>query len=1347
MLSRTFVTRTIAVMSLALAAACGGDDNEGENNNNACPPGQVREGNRCVTPGGGGNNNNNNATVEGCTDDDAANFDSSADTDDGSCVYAVTVNVDLTGTATPSPSMVTLVIVDGSSTPPTVSMTEGMTGMWSGVIDLPPGTYRYRIDTGDSASPPKEFTVVDAPLTVNAGAFEDIVGALPFVVSSAFGAAGFFPDADDHELLGDCADRPTDARGECYHFVYTESGDTECGPENSPNCAFAGVQWLNGNGFTDATPVAIEAGANQVSFYAWGATGGEQVQFGYDVTPDGSNTGRSVTETLTTTPTRYTVTLTDTYGAVLFPFFWSATANVSFWVTDIVWEFDEDATAITELPFAVDDAFTGRGGFGPGRVGGNPLHTEDELCPVRAAPSGRDPAGVCHRFVWDSADVQTGDFTGAVWLEGTGFDDAVAVDIPTGSPAVEFYAWLESGTANVEFGVGDLGLGDASQFRRTDYALTTTPQLFRAPLASLGDPASLFGGFVIALTQGNFPSGGTVYVDDIRFVAPGPDFGCTDTNAKNFSSTAIVDDGGCLYDITFNVDMSCPDAVDGSDVPIGEVTGFTDVRLTGPFSNFGTDIILSDPDLDDVWSVTLENLNLATPSFEYLYITDVFASKERLADEAACGLTLSGTGNRIITPVSGSTVNDVYGQCAETCPAASADVSFAVNMNQDVDFNGTDPVSVVGDINLVLEDLDGDGVYTGTTTLDNGAYNYNYQIGSSPVEDEAVPDYCGGPGRQVTVAGENIALPRVSFSDCERVSVPLIVDSIFNDYELGGSANQPAATQVVGDIGGAGCPARAVVDGREPYGECHTFTNTWAAGRTPPYVNIAYFKINGAGSRFLDDGADVLSFVAWGFDGEAGPNEDYNVLFGAGFGAANEDGAEMRQEVTVSATPTRFELPLGPLANYNDVFRPFFYLIAEDRANPPDTGYTLYVDDIHWARKPSGAVSFDDTDIRVVDGGSPELVDSGSVLGTIGEFAANDVRNFVYAFRIPEPVTNDETIVSADFSFWFNNFDGTPTANVDAYAIDVVAGDADGPAAIDPSWWFAGDNDTNFTRIQDDILTPSSTAASRVGLDPAGETALGAFIDAEGAVPGNWVIIRLSPDVAGQTGAQGAYRIQAGEQQDSFVNARMSYRTECTECIPVAPLRTGCTSMTASNFDPRAWVDDGSCVEIVPEALPYVVSTNHSPGGVFAGGFTLGDGTCPGTTRPSGAQGDCYDINVTSDGVEVGALWVNGTGFGDNAPLPIEAGATGIRFYAWTDTATAGTQVSFEAKTDGGGGFRVALEGAEIVTLTDTPVQYTIPLGSADYTTNPVQFPFGFKAAGVAAGTVIYVDDVTWVND
>ncbi len=136
-------------------------------------------------------------------------------------------------------------------------------------------------------------------------------------------------------------------------------------------------------------------------------------------------------------------------------------------------------------------------------------------------------------------------------------------------------------------------------------------------------------------------------------------FGCTDSSANNYNVDATSDDNSCLFNTTFNVDMSCAG------------TDFYEVFVTGPLwgwpANSGFNQLL-DADGDGVYSVTIE-----TPAgdIEYKYGIDGFANQENLVDDMQNGASCapvtdySGYANRLAA--SGSTTNDTYGSC-DACP-------------------------------------------------------------------------------------------------------------------------------------------------------------------------------------------------------------------------------------------------------------------------------------------------------------------------------------------------------------------------------------------------------------------------------------------------------------------------------------------------------------------------------------------------------------------------------------------------------------------------------------------------------------------------------------------------------
>jgi len=181
--------------------------------------------------------------------------------------------------------------------------------------------------------------------------------ALPFAVSDEFQPTGFMGDspADFNAIMmssdsSQCpSPRVSGAVGVCYSVRWTPlvaAGSTT---------AWVGVYWqYPGNNWGAEQGRPIASGAGKVTFAAYGAKGGEQVQFivgGVNTTPGASDAGLSYADTFKASKL---VTLThgwatyeiavagDHYSDVIGGFAWSITAAsttpIAFYVDDIQWE-------------------------------------------------------------------------------------------------------------------------------------------------------------------------------------------------------------------------------------------------------------------------------------------------------------------------------------------------------------------------------------------------------------------------------------------------------------------------------------------------------------------------------------------------------------------------------------------------------------------------------------------------------------------------------------------------------------------------------------------------------------------------------------------------------------------------------------------------------------------------------------------------------------------------------------------------------------------------------------------------------------------------------------------------
>jgi hypothetical protein len=191
------------------------------------------------------------------------------------------------------------------------------------------------------------------------GAFTPAAGALPFVVDSAFYAAGWETDYQLISLNGGgtastCPTRSSaTAKGNCYAWTYNAvASGGPIGDAGAVAQGGAGVEWQAGGfNFGTAPGVISPAGATKVSFWAMGAAGGESMNFSYGGLTNtlclDAITG-ALPVVLTTTWTNYTIPITGDYSAGMVQAFgWYANAQVNdagivgplnFFIDDIEWQ-------------------------------------------------------------------------------------------------------------------------------------------------------------------------------------------------------------------------------------------------------------------------------------------------------------------------------------------------------------------------------------------------------------------------------------------------------------------------------------------------------------------------------------------------------------------------------------------------------------------------------------------------------------------------------------------------------------------------------------------------------------------------------------------------------------------------------------------------------------------------------------------------------------------------------------------------------------------------------------------------------------------------------------------------
>ena len=152
--------------------------------------------------------------------------------------------------------------------------------------------------------------------------------------------------------------------------------------------------------------------------------------------------------------------------------------------------------------------------------------------------------------------------------------------------------------------------------------------------------------------------------------------GCTDPDASNYAATATANDGSCLYDVTFKVDLS--------EAGAGGATAY----VNGTFNNWcGTCNPMFDPEGDGIWERTLA---LSPGDHEFKFTTNGWAG---LIEEFSVGAPCTNTtydGPNVYTNRTlnvGTSPVDLEVVCFNSCegctpaPVEFHNVTFRVQMS------------------------------------------------------------------------------------------------------------------------------------------------------------------------------------------------------------------------------------------------------------------------------------------------------------------------------------------------------------------------------------------------------------------------------------------------------------------------------------------------------------------------------------------------------------------------------------------------------------------------------------------------------------------------------------------
>jgi 1,4-alpha-glucan branching enzyme len=229
-------------------------------------------------------------------------------------------------------------------------------------------------------------------------------------------------------------------------------------------------------------------------------------------------------------------------------------------------------------------------------------------------------------------------------------------------------------------------------------------------------------------------------------------------------------------------------------VNMNQITGYGVPEVNGSFNGWcGGCFQLNDFDGDNIFTGTAY---ISPGTYEYKFAYDNWAGQENLIPGSSCTVTNFGFTNRQLV-VTGDTILpiDCWASCGECVDYY--DVTFQVDMSQVTGF--TTP-EVNGDFNawcggcFQLTDPDGNGIYTGTATIQEGPHEFKFAhdawSGQESLTDGTpctVTNF-GFTNRSINVQND-IVLPVVCYGQCSSCGYAISNDVPYTAVNLQFSGN------------------------------------------------------------------------------------------------------------------------------------------------------------------------------------------------------------------------------------------------------------------------------------------------------------------------------------------------------------------------------------------------------------------------------------------------------------------------------------------------------------------------------------------------------------------------------
>lgn len=270
-----------------------------------------------------------------------------------------------------------------------------------------------------------------------------------------------------------------------------------------------------------------------------------------------------------------------------------------------------------------------------------------------------------------------------------------------------------------------------------------------------------------------------------------PGSACTVTNSGFTNRSLTVNSDTTLNVVCWESCTSCQNTPNNAEVKfqvdMSNVSGFVLPEVNGTFNNWcGNCSPMSDANGDNIWDAILY---IPTGTYEYKFSYDNWTGQENLLSNLPCTVTNFGFTNRSVT-ISGDTTLSIV--CWESCTSCQTtpithSVTFQLDMNNQSGF--TTP-EVNGTFNnwcgscFTMTDANGDGIWTATTQLPAGNYQYKFSYDNwTGQESLTVGDPCtitasGFTNRSLVVTSD-ILLPVVCWGSCSGCVPPATYPVIF----------------------------------------------------------------------------------------------------------------------------------------------------------------------------------------------------------------------------------------------------------------------------------------------------------------------------------------------------------------------------------------------------------------------------------------------------------------------------------------------------------------------------------------------------------------------------------------